>query len=175
VGDKDSEGGAYCNLGHAYVKLGNFQEAIECENNCMWIAKEVGDRGLEAAAYGNLGNAYEGLGNFQKAVKYHSETHVIGKEMGDRYKEGQANCNLDNAYFKQQESRKSERMACRPTFTPCHIFCILSLGPKHPPSPPPFPHPQPPNLKRYNFISKRQLINAKKETKRKKTSSVEVG
>ena len=66
VGDKHEEGNAYCNLGNAYDRLGDFKKAIEYHNLDLKIAKEVGDKHGEGGAYSNLGNAYDRLGDFKK-------------------------------------------------------------------------------------------------------------
>ncbi|XP_073229595.1 uncharacterized protein [Porites lutea] len=89
---------AYCNLGIALRKLGDFQKTIEYHERHLKISKEVGDRAGEGKAYGNLGNAYDSLGDFQKAIEYHQRDLKISKEVGDRVGEGKAYCNLGNAY-----------------------------------------------------------------------------
>ena len=89
---------AYCNLGNAYQRLGNFQKAVEYHEKDLKITKEVGDRAGVGTAYGNLGNAYQRLSNSQKAVEYHEKHLKITKEVGDRAGEGTAYGNLGNAY-----------------------------------------------------------------------------
>ena len=92
------EGTAYGNLGNAYVRVGDFQKAIEYHERHLKISKEVGDRAGEGKAYGNLGNAYHSLGDFQKAIEYHERDLKISKEVGDRAGEGRAYGNLGNAF-----------------------------------------------------------------------------
>ena len=98
LGDRAGEGIAYCNLGIAYHRLGNFKQAIEYHNQALTIAKEMGDRAGEGRAYGNLGNAYHSLGNFKQAIEYHNQRLTIAREVGDRAGEGRAYANLGNAY-----------------------------------------------------------------------------
>ena len=43
LGDRAGEGIAYCNLGIAYHRRGNFKQAIEYHNQHLTIAKELGD------------------------------------------------------------------------------------------------------------------------------------
>ena len=57
-------GGAYGNLGTAYLSLGDLKKAIEYHNLHLKIAKEVGDKHGEGIAYGSLGSAYLTLGDF---------------------------------------------------------------------------------------------------------------
>ena len=63
VGDQAGEGGAYGNLGNAYLSLGDFRKAIEYHEKHLKIAIRIGDRAGEGVAYGNLGNAYRSLGD----------------------------------------------------------------------------------------------------------------
>ena len=72
-GDRAGEGRAYCNLGNAYISLGQFERAVEFHRKHLAIALEVGDRAGEGRAYGNLGNAYESLGQFERAVEFYSK------------------------------------------------------------------------------------------------------
>ena len=64
-----AEGIAYCNLGNAYDRLGDFQKAIEYHERHRKISKEVGDRAGDGIACGYLGNAYHSLGDFLKAIE----------------------------------------------------------------------------------------------------------
>ena len=76
VGDRAGQGRAYGNLGNAYHRLGQFQQAIEYHKQHMSIAIEVGDRAGQGGAYGNLGIAYHSLGQFQQAIEYHKQDPV---------------------------------------------------------------------------------------------------
>ena len=66
AGDRDGECRAYCDLGNAYLSLGQFDKAIEFHRKALNIALELGNRAWVGAAYANLGNAYESLGQFQQ-------------------------------------------------------------------------------------------------------------
>ena len=68
MGDRAGEGKAYCNLGIAFLNLGDSQKAIEYHERNLKISKEVGDRAGEGKAYCNLGNAYYSLGDFHTAI-----------------------------------------------------------------------------------------------------------
>ena len=82
-GDRLNEGRAYCNLGIAYHRLGQFEKAAEFHRKHLNIALEVGDRAIEGGAYGNLGNAYNSLGQFEKAVEFYLKRLNIALEVGD--------------------------------------------------------------------------------------------
>ena len=66
VGDKATEGEAYCILGNVYKYLEDYQKAIEYYERDLKISKELGNRAGEGKAYCNLGNAYDNLGNLRK-------------------------------------------------------------------------------------------------------------
>ena len=51
IGNKDSEGSAYGNLGKAYQSLGDFKKAIEFHQQTLNIAKEIGNKDSEGSAY----------------------------------------------------------------------------------------------------------------------------
>ena len=107
IGDRAGEGGAYGNLGNAYLLLGDFQKAIEHPEKHLKIAIEIGNRAGEGQAYGNLGNAYKSLGDFRKAIEYHEKHLKIAIEIGDRAGEGRAYGNLGNAYKSLGDFRKA--------------------------------------------------------------------
>ena len=115
LGDRAGEGIAYCNLGIAYHRLGNFKQAIEYHNQALTIAKEVGDRAGDGRAYANLGNAYHSMGNFKQAIEYHNQHLTIAREVEDRAGEGGAYGNLGIAYhglgnFKQAIEYHNQRL-----------------------------------------------------------------
>ena len=98
TGDRVGEGIAYCNLGNAYHRLGNFKQAIEYHKQCLSIFKEEGNRTGEGNACCNLGCAYRNLGDAKQAIEYHKRDLSICKELGDKHGEGTAYGNLGSAY-----------------------------------------------------------------------------
>lgn len=89
---------AYCNLGNAYQRLGDLEEALECHNQHLSVAKELGIKRGEAAALASLGTYYRRLGNFKQAIEYHKQGLSIVKSLGDRSEEGGAYGDLGNDY-----------------------------------------------------------------------------
>ena len=55
---------AYCNLGNAHLSLGNIRKAIDYQERCLKIAKELGDKSEESMTCGNLGCANYNLEDF---------------------------------------------------------------------------------------------------------------
>ena len=107
IGDQAAEGGAYGNLGNAYLFLGDFERAFTYYEKHWKIAIEIGDRAGEGQAYGSLGNASFLLGEFRKAIEYHEKRLKIAMEIGDRAGEGRAFGNLGSAYKSLGDYRKA--------------------------------------------------------------------
>ena len=84
VGNRNGEGGAYCNLGNAYHALGDFQRAKDYHEKHLSIAKDIGDRAGEGRAYGNLGYPYKNLGDFQGVIDYHEKDLSFPKDVASR-------------------------------------------------------------------------------------------
>ena len=98
MGDKNGEGISHCNLGNAYLRLGDFTRAIQFYELHLKIAKEVGDKAGEGISYCNLGIAYHSLGDFERAIQYYERHLKIAKEVGDKVGEGTSYCSLGIAY-----------------------------------------------------------------------------
>ncbi|HEY0079135.1 MAG TPA: tetratricopeptide repeat protein [Pyrinomonadaceae bacterium] len=95
------------NLGIAYVKLGETQQAIEFYEQRLTIAREIGDRLGEGSTLGNLGIAYADLGETQRAIKFYEQALLIEREIGDRRGEGVNLVNLGIAYADLGETRRA--------------------------------------------------------------------
>ncbi|MEL7039273.1 MAG: tetratricopeptide repeat protein, partial [Cyanobacteria bacterium J06592_8] len=95
------------NLGNAYRRLGQYQEAIEYYQQSLTIAREIGDRNGEAASLGNLGIAYRRLGQYEKAIEYYQQSLAIFQEIGDRKGVASSLNNLGNAYFSLGQYQKA--------------------------------------------------------------------
>ena len=107
AGDRVGEGRAYCDLGAAYLELGQFHKAVEFHRKGLDIAQELGNKSGLSAAYSNLGNAYRSLGQFDKAVEFHRKHLNIALGVGDRAEEGRAYRCLFAAYSRLGVSDKA--------------------------------------------------------------------
>ncbi len=105
--DKMGESQHLCNLGIAYLALGESRKAIEFYEKAFLIAREIGDRRGEGAAQGNMGAAYAALGETHKAIEFYEKQLEIAHETGDRYGEGNSLGNLGIAYAALGETRKA--------------------------------------------------------------------
>jgi CHAT domain-containing protein/tetratricopeptide (TPR) repeat protein len=98
LGNKQSEGLVYSNLGLAYDALGEYQQAIKYQNLRLQVALELGDKQGEGNAYGNLGAGYQSLGDYQKALEYQNKRLQIVLQLGDKQGEGIVYSDLGTAY-----------------------------------------------------------------------------
>ncbi|KAL9962554.1 hypothetical protein ACROYT_G031662 [Oculina patagonica] len=91
---------AFCNLGTAYHKLGQPEEAREHLTLYYAICKGLGDRKGEIWACHNLASTCADDGDFTKAIKYYEECLNICKDEKHKIEE-RANCScLGNVYYK---------------------------------------------------------------------------
>lgn len=82
VGDRSGEGRALGNLGLAYDKLGEVQQAIAYYEQVVAIMREIGDRDGEATVCWNLGLALEQEGDLARAVEYMQVRVDYRREIG---------------------------------------------------------------------------------------------
>ena len=54
-------------------RRGDYQKAIEYDEEPLKIARKIGDQAGEGAAYGRLDNAYDSLGEYQTAIESHNK------------------------------------------------------------------------------------------------------
>ena len=98
TGNKDTEGKAYVNLGHAYHSLCKFEKAIEFHQQGLRLARKTGNKNTEGNACGSLGLAYQSLGKFEKAIAFHQQGLSIAKKTGNKDSQGRTYVNLGLAY-----------------------------------------------------------------------------
>ena len=81
-----------------FQSLGEYQKAIEYQENCLKIATEIGYQAREGSVYEYLGIAYDLLGDCRKAIEYFEKQLKTAIEIGDGADEEIANQNLGSAY-----------------------------------------------------------------------------
>ncbi|QSJ19456.1 tetratricopeptide repeat protein [Nostoc sp. UHCC 0702] len=100
----ETKNSKYCvaltSLGHAYNSLGQYQQAIEFQQQSLEIAKEIsnGDRFEEAISLGNLGLIYNSLGQYHQAIEFHQKSLEIARQTGLRNVEANSLAHLGLAY-----------------------------------------------------------------------------
>lgn len=101
--DSAACGRALANLGHAYVDLRRFGEAVSCFEEELAICEGLAGEGM---ARGNLGLVYSELRQFDKAIAYFQRALDLCRAAGEQHGTGQLLGNLGNAY---QESGQLDR------------------------------------------------------------------
>jgi tetratricopeptide (TPR) repeat protein len=81
-------------LGSLCCSLGEYQRAIDFQQQALEIKRQIGDRNGEAASLGNLGNAYKSLGEYHRAIDFQQKSLEITRQIGDRNGEGKSLFNI---------------------------------------------------------------------------------
>jgi tetratricopeptide (TPR) repeat protein len=71
-------------LGGIYCSLGNYAQAIDCQQKLLQIAKEIGKQRGEGDALSNLGAIYSAMGAYPQAIAYYQQALQITREVGQR-------------------------------------------------------------------------------------------
>jgi tetratricopeptide (TPR) repeat protein len=106
LSDRRREANRLSNLGNAYQSVGEYQRAIEYQEQSLAIASEVGDQASEGMALLNLGIAYALLGEYPRAIEYFQQALDLARRIGPR-EEGQVLNNLGIAYNATGEYRRA--------------------------------------------------------------------
>lgn len=88
-------------LGIVYVDQGDWQRAIEMQEQSLEVFERLGDMRGMAQAYGNLGIVYHHQGQWARAVEMHKKDLKISKQLGDTYSMAQTYNNLGLVYTDQ--------------------------------------------------------------------------
>jgi len=81
-----------------YQSLGEYQRAIDYQQQSLAIQQQIGDRNGEANSLGGLGNVYQSLGKYERAIDYQQQSLEIKRQIGDRKGEAASLVCLGNAY-----------------------------------------------------------------------------
>jgi tetratricopeptide (TPR) repeat protein len=76
------KGSGLSDLGQEYLDLRNFDQALNCFQQQLNIAKETDDNDLEAEAVSSLGRTFQLMGKYQEALQYHSEDLRLSQDLG---------------------------------------------------------------------------------------------
>jgi tetratricopeptide (TPR) repeat protein len=85
-------------LGGTYQSLGEYQRAINFQQQSLEIQRELGNRQGEANSLGNLGGTYQSLGEYQRAIDFQQQSLEIQRKLGNRQGEAASLGNLGGAY-----------------------------------------------------------------------------
>ncbi len=83
LGDIQSKGVTYGNMGRALINLGKIQEALVCLGKRLEIARQLYDPKGEEWALTHLGLIYSDIGDYHQAIQYIEESLAVEIENDD--------------------------------------------------------------------------------------------
>jgi len=117
MGNRRLAAGVHNNLGIAYYRLGNLEEAEQHESQAIDLSKKSGDTRTLADALGGLANVDIELRKFDAAVKALEDAFELSKKIGaraDAYRWAgnlaTAHLNAANAYINSKEADAARRV-----------------------------------------------------------------
>ena len=79
--------GTLANIGHAYIHLGNIEEALVNLNRALMILKEIGEFHRQGSVLRQIAEAYTISNQHKKALDFLSSSLTVFQETGDQYGE----------------------------------------------------------------------------------------
>ncbi|XP_069921857.1 tetratricopeptide repeat protein 28 isoform X6 [Oryctolagus cuniculus] len=96
-------------MGAVYIAMGDFENAVQCHEQHLKIAKDLGNKREEARAYSNLGSAYHYRRNFDKAMSYHNYVLELAQELVEKAIEMRAYAGLGHAARCMQDLERAKQ------------------------------------------------------------------
>ncbi|MGB5912906.1 MAG: tetratricopeptide repeat protein, partial [Promethearchaeia archaeon] len=84
IGDHQSKGALFVNLGNCYVDSGDIDKSIEYYKQSLAVYEDSGLISDTATVLNNLGNRYTDMGKFQRAIKYYKKAIAIANDYNDK-------------------------------------------------------------------------------------------
>ncbi len=82
------------NLGTAYYRMGDLDQALQFYQNALALAREQQDTAAESTVLGNLGLCYRGKGEVNEAIRHYEQALSIFRQRGQRDSEATILMNL---------------------------------------------------------------------------------
>lgn len=109
IGDRQGEGAALSSQALIYMRMAQFQRAIELTQQALEIQREIGDRQGQEASLGNLGLIHAEMGDYQTALAYYRQSLAIAREIEDKVDEAVTLHDMAELYFHTGDWERSER------------------------------------------------------------------
>ncbi|NER79360.1 MAG: tetratricopeptide repeat protein [Leptolyngbya sp. SIO1D8] len=100
---RQQEAIALGNIGNAYDGLGNYDLAINFQEQSIALKRQIGDRQGEAFSLNNLGNTYSRLKDYENAIEAYQIALAIWRDIGDQAEEGGSLERLGSLYQTQYQ------------------------------------------------------------------------
>jgi tetratricopeptide (TPR) repeat protein len=102
----EDRGSCFLWLGGAYTILGQYQRALDFQQQCLEIACEINDQVLKAQSLGSLGDTCILSGQCQRGIDFHQQCLEIACEIDDQELKAASLMSLGDAYkFSYQYQR----------------------------------------------------------------------
>ncbi|CAD6185572.1 unnamed protein product [Caenorhabditis auriculariae] len=96
----------YCQLGNAYVLLGEYETALQYHTYDILVERLIGNKEGEAKSCANLGNVFKIKGSYNDALTFTFRQLEIASSLNDEVLETRAHYNLGNIYIERGRERK---------------------------------------------------------------------
>ena len=100
----------YADLGTAFRLLGQFDEAIECEEEVLRLCAQTGDKAAKSRALSNAGMCYSLKGKLALALSRFQLCLEVAQERGDRHAQGRAYGNIGVVLSKMSNFKEAADM-----------------------------------------------------------------
>lgn len=108
AGDLRGEAWLLNQLGHPYMGLGRFDDALDCLQRALNIRMKIGDRRAEGSTLNNIGAICGDLGRFEDSIRYFDRALSLAVDTSDQRIESIALLNLGETYQKLAQHDKAE-------------------------------------------------------------------
>ena len=137
--DRPAESAALGNLGRAYYSFGDYEKAIEYNQDCLEVARETEEWRTEAQALGTLGESYAAMDQHQEALRCFKGSRDVSRANNDSYTEARTLRKLGifyrqlgnfwraGVFFEAAASvfgRLGDELECNRMFLSLGILCI---------------------------------------------------
>jgi tetratricopeptide (TPR) repeat protein len=95
---RSAEGRALAAIGSSYLKLREYQTAIELYKQALDIARQAGDVLDEGGILKNMGTAYRYLGEYSRAIEFYKQSLEIFNNIGEVEAKRDTLRNMDDVY-----------------------------------------------------------------------------
>jgi tetratricopeptide (TPR) repeat protein len=84
LGNRGDEAGTLHQIGMVYQAMQRYDEALDCYNQSLAIARELGNLGNEASTLHQIGTVYQAMRRYNEALNYYDQSLAIKQELGNR-------------------------------------------------------------------------------------------
>jgi len=106
-GNRIEERNTLGELGTAYYRLGEIEQAITYSEQALVLAEQIGDMAKVSIYLDNLGKIHQSKNEITKAILYYEQALAIAKQISDEANIIAYLNNLGNIYHSQNESNKA--------------------------------------------------------------------